>query len=357
MTESDAFLESRYLNWYIPRLRRGGDPVNLHSSGVPPMPSMAAEHPAGPMDTGLTFETALAAWLDVPPEEVVYTTGATAGTLLALLALARPTSEVLVEEPIYEPMLRQPQRLNRVRRLRRRFEDGWRLPMGEARQVVGPETSMVMITEPHNPSGLFSPREDVLELAAIAARHGAVLLVNEVYRGFSDRPSYHGAADNLAVVSSFSKLLGTYWTRLGWLSALPPLARRIRAASLNLGPPSTASAAVGLRLLQEVDEARRHSVERARAPLAEVDEWVQRTPGVAWHRPQGPGYGCLRLPAGSDDVQFAERLHDEHNVLVVPGTLWEAPGTLRISWLCAGERLREGLDGLETHLERQAGST
>ena len=355
MTEADTFLESRYLDWYIARLRRGGNPVNLHSSGVPPMPAMSAEHPAGPMETGLTFEAALASWLGVPTDEVIYTTGATAGTLLALLALARPTSEVLVEEPIYEPMLRQPQRLNRVRRLRRRFEDGWCVPVAQARQEIGPDTSVVMITEPHNPSGIFSPRENVLELASIAARHGAILLVNEVYRGFSDRPSYHGTADNLVVVSSLSKLLGAYWARLGWLSAPPPLARRIRAASLNIGPASTASAAVGLRLLQEVDEAQRRSVELARAPLSTVDEWVQRTAGVAWHCPQGPGYGCLRLPTGIDDVQFAERLHDEQGILVVPGTLWEAPGTLRMSWLCAGGRLQEGLDGLETHLDRQTG--
>jgi aspartate/methionine/tyrosine aminotransferase len=49
------------------------------------------------------------------------------------------------------------------------------------------------------------------------------------------------------------------------------------------------------------------------------------------------------LPEGTDDLALAERLHVEHGVLVVPGCLFEAPGTLRVSWLQAGDRLEEGL--------------
>jgi alanine-synthesizing transaminase len=44
-----------------------------------------------------------------------------------------------------------------------------------------------------------------------------------------------------------------------------------------------------------------------------------------------------------DDVAFAERLLEEQDVLVVPGTHFEVPGSLRISWLQAGEHLGEGL--------------
>ena len=53
------------------------------------------------------------------------------------------------------------------------------------------------------------------------------------------------------------------------------------------------------------------------------------------------------LPDGFDDVALAERLHDDHGVLVVPGAWFGAPGTLRVSWLQVGDRLAEGLDRLQ----------
>jgi aspartate/methionine/tyrosine aminotransferase len=48
-------------------------------------------------------------------------------------------------------------------------------------------------------------------------------------------------------------------------------------------------------------------------------------------------------PCVPDDVAFAEALHDDRGVLVVPGTHFEVPGSLRLSWLQAGDRLEEGL--------------
>ncbi|MBW2278459.1 MAG: hypothetical protein JRF63_13280, partial [Deltaproteobacteria bacterium] len=50
---------------------------------------------------------------------------------------------------------------------------------------------------------------------------------------------------------------------------------------------------------------------------------------------------------GTNDVTLAEQLHDERDVLVVPGTWFGAPGTLRVSWLQAGDRLADGLARLK----------
>jgi aspartate/methionine/tyrosine aminotransferase len=199
---------------------------------------------------------------------------------------------------------------------------------------------------------VFAPREEVLALADLAARRGAVLLINEVYRGYSDRPSYHGAADNIVIVSSLSKLVGAYVLRLGWLSARPALEERIRRGTLNMGPASMPSAAAGLALMARLNDLRRDAAERARRGCGVVDAWVRSRPDLSWHTPQGPGYGCVALPAGTDDIRLAERLDDEHHVLLVPGTLFEVPSSLRLSWLGCEDQLEEGLRHLGEGLDR-----
>lgn len=343
-----AFDTTDYLSWYVPRIRRGDDAVNLHSSGVAPLEPETLDVPEGnPWLMALRFESALAKRLRCLPEEVLFTPGATGGTLLALLTLSEPHQELVVESPIYEPMLRQAERLNPVHRLERDPARAWRFDLDDARRRVTERTSVVMLTEPHNPSGLLSPREDVLALADHAAEVGALVLINEVYHGWAEAPSYHGAAPNILVVSSLSKLLGAYWARLGWICGDTSQVDRLRRAHMNFGMASAPSAAVGLAVLQEADRL----TERARTTALEgvgvVDRWVKATPGVGWHRPTAAGFGCITLPAGVDDVALAEALHDDHSVLLVPGTLWELPGTLRISWIQAEpQAVAEGLQRL-----------
>lgn len=342
------FDRDRYLEWYLPRFRgTEPPPINLHASGVPALTPEDLPQPAGgdPWALPARFEEALAAWLDIPAGEVIFTPGATGGNLLAALSLAEPGAEVLVEAPIYEPMHLQATRIGPCRGLRRRASDGWALGP-DAGDAVQSETGLVIITEPHNPSGRFSPRSDVEGLAKAASDVGAYLLINEVYRGFSDRPSYHGLGPNVVVVSSLSKLLGAYWARLGWLSGATDVIDRLRWAHMNMGMPASPAAGMGLAVLSRAEELREKARRAARDPLPEVDAWVRATPGIAWSPPQGPGFGCVELPPGTDDMALAETLLRKEGVLVIPGTLFDAPETLRLSWLQTGDRLSEGLDAL-----------
>lgn len=342
-----------YLSWYMPRLMQQRQVIHLDASGVPSLGPDEIESATGdPWTMARTFEAALATWLGLESDEVVFAPGATGGTLLALLTLAAPGTEIVVETPIYEPMLRQAERVAPVLRLVRQREEGYRLPLSAARRLIGAQTAVVMITEPHNPSGRLSPVEEVLELAAMAKEHDAILLVNEVYRGFCDAPSLHGEAPNMVVVSSLSKLTGAYWARIGWLSAPPGIAATLRSAHLNLGMANALSAAYGMGVLARVGELRdkARAMSQPGAPI--VEQWLRDQPELSWHPPQGPGFGCVALPEGTNDVALAERLFEEAEVLLIPGQMFEAPGTLRISWLQAGDRLAEGLAAISAALAR-----
>jgi len=326
-------------------MRRGDDSVNLNSSGMRPVEvDLTTLPPGGMWEWPPAFEARLGNWLGIPADEVVFTPGGTGGNLLALLTLASRGSRLVLESPMYEPMVRQAYRLNEVVRLQRSFKEGWRLPLDQARKLITGNTRMVILCEPCNPPGIYSAREDILELAAMAEEKGAYLLINEVYRGFSDRPSLHGAAKNIVIVSSLSKLIGAYQYRLGWLSARPSVATRLREAHHNMGIPTAPAAAFGLKVMDKAEGIRNAAAAAAAAGLGVVDRWVNATPGLAWIPSQGPGFGSVELPEGIDDLAFAEQLHDEHGVFLVAGSMFELPGTLRIAWQQSGERLQEGLD-------------
>jgi aspartate/methionine/tyrosine aminotransferase len=345
-----TFSRNDYLDWYIPRMRLG-DAINLHASGVESLGGeFAADLSGNPWESVGGFEAALGQWLGQPGEELVFTPGATGGTLLALLTLGRNGSTVLAESPIYEPMWRQAERLNPIQRFQRRPEDGWQLPLNELHERLHPNVSVVMITEPHNPSGVLAPREQVLELAKMAQDVGAYVLINEVYRGYSQTPSYHCEADNIVVVSSLSKFIGAYWMRLGWLSATAELCARLRQGHLNMGLGTLVASMAGMRLLDSIEPMADAARERSNAGREIVHKWVEATPDVTWSRPQGPAFGAISIPAQIDDLAFAEHLHEKCGVLVVPGHCFDIPATLRISWLQAGDRLQEGLDILGSEI-------
>jgi hypothetical protein len=348
-----TFDTNHYLSWYVPRIHAGDGAINLHASGVASLDPRDYPPAAGdPWTAAGRFESALAAWLGVPASEVIFTPGGTGGTLLALMTLLGAGRQCVVESPIYEPMLRQAERLGPVTRVARRPEDSFGLDLEAFERALAHDAGLVLITEPHNPSGRFSARRDVLDLADVARRRGAVLLVNEVYRGFSDQPTYHGAAHNVVVVSSLSKLVGAYWARLGWIGAAPDVVERLRSAHRSIGMPSSPGAEVGSAIMERAETLRTAAAALAHKGHATVAAWVDSCSAVGWVPPQGPGFGSVTLPAGTDDVAFAERLHEEHGVLTVPGTFFEMPGTLRLAWLQAGARLDEGLDRLGRLLTR-----
>ncbi len=347
-----AFDRNDYLAWYIPRVHGGQTAIDLSASGVRALTPDEIDPPAvDPWQAAHRLEAALAGWLGIPPDQLLFTPGATGGTLLALLTLARRDGEILVEQPTYEPMLRQAERLAEVRRFRRDPERNWQLDLDQLRAQVSDRTALIMLTEPSNPSGTFLDRGTVLEVAEMAAAHDALVLVNEVYRGFTEAPSLHRAADNVVVVSSLSKLLGAYTTRLGWLSADPALIGRLRLAHLNYGMAAAPAATTGLGIVACADELRARALEIAAAGVDTVDRWIATTPGVSWARPQGPGFGCVTLPERiGDDVAFAETLFRDHGVLTVPGRHFELPGRLRLSWLQAGDGLEQGLAAIASML-------
>ena len=101
---------------------------------------------------------------------------------LAMAAVLSPGDEVLLEEPTYGLLLDVAQYLGAsVRRVPRRFENGFALDPAEVMRALTPRTRLIVLTNFHNPSGALIPVETLRAIGESALRVGARVLVDEVY--------------------------------------------------------------------------------------------------------------------------------------------------------------------------------
>src|SRR5262245_59343274 len=184
------FPEFQYMRWAkaLPKAR-----INLARSGIALCPPSMLRMKASDLVTTLPvhygygpLRDAIASRYRVRPSQVFAVSGGTSyANWLACAATldgCERRAEVIVERPTYEPLLRVPEALgHRVRRLDRRFEDGYAIDLDRFASLVTRRTRLAIVSNLHNPSGARIPMTVLRAMASLLARVGAYLLVDEVY--------------------------------------------------------------------------------------------------------------------------------------------------------------------------------
>ena len=151
---------------------------------------------------------------------------------LALAALVVPGDEVLIEAPTYELIASTLGYLQAdLRTFERRADEAWRLDVDRISAAITPKTRLVVLTNLHNPSSALADDDTITAIAEAAAKVGAMVFIDEVYREmmFRDgaaRTAYRDGG-NVVVSSSLTKAYGVSGLRCGWIIAPPPLALRM----------------------------------------------------------------------------------------------------------------------------------
>jgi aspartate/methionine/tyrosine aminotransferase len=308
---------------------------------------------------------ALARRYGVAPGRVLPVSGgASLANFLACAAAldgAPPGAEVIVEKPTYEQLRRIPEAMgHRPRRLARRFRDGWAIDREHFESLVNRRTRLAIVSNLHNPSGMRIDLETLRAMARILRRVGAYLLVDEVYLEclFGSKPeSCVQAGSNVLATNSLTKAYGLDGLRAGWILGPAKLIRRAGEIHDYLGVNGVAPGEqMALAALRRLPALRRRSRAILEPNLAAVREFLSAgTPLRGWVPPGGSVF-LARLPAGVKDVPFADRLRRRHDTLVVPGTMFEAPHTIRVSFGCRKGVLEGGLRRLRGALARAGAS-
>lgn len=313
---------------------------NLATSGLANFP--LAKLPVELQDLELTGNDAygyealqqrLAAKCAVAPGNLVAAAGTSMANHLAMAALLDPGDEVLIEHPTYGLLIDVAEYLGaHVRRFPRRFENNFQIDPSEVQRAITPRTRAIVITNLHNPSGVFTVEAVLKEIGAVALAANAHVLVDEVYLDAAfDRPprsSFH-LGPNFVVTSSLTKAYGLSGLRCGWVLAAPALAARMWRLNDLFGAsaahPAERLSVVALDYLETIAAHSRAVLHTNRALLKNFADSRSDLRAV-W-----PESGAIAFPYfAKADSKFFTRLRDVHDTSVVPGEFFEMPNHFRI---------------------------
>lgn len=300
----------------------------------------------------------LAAKFDVDPPCVVHAAGTSFANHLAMAALLEPGDEVLIEHPAYDPLLEVPRYLGaQIKRFARQFADGFRLdPVAIERQLT-PQTRLLVLTNLHNPSGVFTTNETLAEIGELARRVGARVLVDEVYLEamFEDAPpsSFH-LGEQFIVTSSLTKAYGLSGLRCGWILAAPELATRMRRLNDIFGAvspfPTDQLCVLALAHLEKIAARAKGMLTANRTLLA---QFLDSRADLQTVRND---YGTTVFPRllKGEVATLCARLREKYETAVVPGEFFEMPEHFRIGICCETKLLAAGLERLGAALDELA---
>jgi aspartate/methionine/tyrosine aminotransferase len=300
---------------------------------------------------------AVAARYRVPPESVVSAIGTSFANYLALAAAAEPGDEILVEQPAYDPLLQTAHYLGlKVGRFLRPAEQDYAIDLNDLERNLTSRTRVIVITNFHNPSGVLVSDADMREVARLAAKVGAWVLVDEVYREmlFEDRPqtAFHIDPERFLITSSLTKAYGLSGLRCGWVLSPPELAQRMWHINDLHGStfthPGELLSVIAFEKLARI-AARMKSLLETNRNLLRNFLRSRKDLDYCW-----PDFGTIvfpRLRQGNGEA-FCRMLRDEFETTVAPGSFFESPGGFRIGVGAAEEEVNAALEQLSQALDK-----
>ncbi len=311
------------------------------------------------------LQQALAEKAGVPSECIVSAVGTSLANHLAMAALLEPGDEVLIEQPVYEPVLAVARYLGAApRRFQRRFDSGFRLDPEEVELRVSPQTKLIVLTNLHNPSSVLAEDNALKQVGEIARRVGAHVLVDEVYLEAvaamnppsAPRSAFH-IGNHFVVTCSLTKAYGLSGLRCGWIFAEPKLAHRIwRLHDLFHVIPGHPSERLSVMALQRLDAIADRARIRLTANRLILDRFLDSRQDLDCVRPEFGTVVFPRLKSGRVD-RLCTLLRETYETTIVPGRFFEMPDHFRIGIGCETAMLNEGLIRLGNALDTLAEET
>lgn len=268
--------------------------------------------------------------LEVDPErEVLVTAGATEALAATILALVEPGDEVVVFEPFYDAYAACIALAGaRLVPVALRWPD-FQPDLDQLAAAVTDRTRLILVNDPHNPTGaVFSP-EARAEIVRLAERHDALIVTDEVYEHLVFDAASHtpiatlpDAAERTITISSGGKTFSTTGWKIGWASGPAELIEAVLAVKQFLtyvnGAPFQPAIATGLRLEDAFFAGLAASLADKRDLLGEG----LRAAGFVVSRPAGSYFTVAdAAPLGAADAhEFCRSLPERAGVVAVPLT-------------------------------------
>lgn len=305
-------------------------------------------------------------------ENILVTPGAIAANLIVFYALIRSGDHVICHYPTYQQLYDVPASLGAEVSLWKAKEDKeWQLDIEELKELIRPNTRMIIINTPQNPTGAIIPHATLSALIDIASSHQPpiIILSDEVYR-----PMFHTVAPtsplfppsvislsypHAVAIGSLSKAYALAGLRVGWIASRDSSiveacakARQYISISVSQLNDRVASVALGQDC---VDSLLARNLDIARTNVQILEKWIdQHAWATKWAKPVAGTTAFVKFERDGvavDDEGLCERLSKEMGLLLVPGSRCfgggkDFKGYVRVGFCCETKVLEEGLEVL-----------
>jgi len=299
--------------------------------------------------------------LAIAPEQVIITSGATEALAAAIMAIVTPGDEVLLFEPLYDAYVPIVLRCGGIPLIARLDAPEWRLTKESVDHLFTDRARLVVLNNPHNPTGRAFDEAELRLLAQACVRHDALAISDEVWEQvvFDGRrhitlASMPGMAERTIKVGSAGKIFSLTGWKVGWAVASPELSRAVANAhqflTFTTAPNLQTAVAFGLGKPRTHFDAVRSELSKARDFLLDG----MREAGFVTTPVESTYFVCVDLAASGiaiDDRSFCEQAVREHGVAAIPlSPFYEADPERGFIRLCFAKKRAT----LETGIERLA---
>ncbi|MCL1983043.1 MAG: aminotransferase [Clostridiales bacterium] len=286
----------------------------------------------------------------IKPENITATHGAIGANSLAINALVEPGDEVVSVLPTYQQLYSIPESIGaKVKILPLNMENRYLPNLGLLKEYMNPNVKLVCLNNPNNPSGSVMDKDYLTRLIDIVRPYGAYILSDETYRGLTHEGE--NFTDSIADLyekgvstSSMSKTFSLAGLRIGWVAAPKEVVSLVNKhrdyTTISCGVLDDYLAAAALAHKGKIVE---RNLKIVRDNIEIIDHWVNSNPNFSYVRPNGGTTAFVKLNFDIPSKDFCLKLLESTGVMILPGSVMDTEGFVRIGYAFDPEMLEAGL--------------
>ena len=290
-------------------------------------------------------------------ENIVPTHGASGANHHVFYSLISPGDRVVSIMPTYQQLYSIPESYGAdVQILHLSKENNYLPDLEKLRRLVTPETKMICINNPNNPTGALMSEQLLREIVEIALSADAWILCDEVYRHLSQEdgwcPSIVDLYEKGISVSSMSKVFSLAGLRLGWIAThdMSVVKSCLSHRDYNLVSCGVFDEMLAAAALKHRDKLLERSRKIVRENLQILDDWVSSEPHVSYVKPKAGTTALVYYDLDIPSYEFCEEMYKKTGAFVTPGDCFEVPHSMRIGYAYGKQDLIDGLKAISEYI-------
>lgn len=290
-------------------------------------------------------------------ENIVPTHGASGANHHVFYSLISPGDRVVRIMPTYQQLYSIPESYGAdVQILHLSKENNYLPDLEKLRRLVTPETKMICINNPNNPTGALMSEQLLREIVEIARSADAWILCDEVYRHLSQEdgwcPSIVDLYEKGISVSSMSKVFSLAGLRLGWIAThdMSVVKSCLSHRDYNLVSCGVFDEMLAAVALKHRDKLLERSRKIVRENLQILDDWVGSEPHVSYVKPKAGTTALVYYDLDISSYEFCEEMYKKTGAFVTPGDCFEVPHSMRIGYAYGKQDLIDGLKAISEYI-------